>query len=87
MIYRRLFIYIAFIFFLNHYNLCAQDNREFKIFQFPANMIPVIDGKKDDWNIVPSDYSIGISQMTENKTIGLSWAILHYDNVSEKHYK
>ena len=26
---------------------------EFKIFQFPANAIPRIDGKADDWEMVP----------------------------------
>ena len=26
---------------------------EFKVFQFPANMIPRIDGKVDDWAMVP----------------------------------
>ena len=28
---------------------------EFKIFQFPANMIPRIDGNIDDWDIVPEE--------------------------------
>jgi hypothetical protein len=34
----------------------------FKIFQFPADKIPVIDGKADDWAIVPDDYIIGSDQ-------------------------
>ncbi len=33
---------------------------EFKIFQFPADKIPRIDGKTDDWDIVPESYAIGI---------------------------
>ena len=28
-------------------------NETFKVFQFPPNMIPVIDGKTNDWDIVP----------------------------------
>jgi hypothetical protein len=35
----------------------------FKVFQFPANMIPRIDGNADDWNIVPDDYAVGIDRM------------------------
>lgn len=27
---------------------------EYKIFQFPANQIPRIDGNSDDWSIVPA---------------------------------
>ena len=29
----------------------------FKIFQFPANMIPRIDGNTDDWAMVPDSYA------------------------------
>jgi PKD domain len=35
----------------------------FKIFQFPAGKIPQIDGKADDWAIVPDDYIIGSDQL------------------------
>jgi hypothetical protein len=38
----------------------------FKIFQFPPNMIPTIDGKTDDWNIVPDDYAVGIDRMHDD---------------------
>ena len=38
----------------------------FKIFQFPADRIPRIDGNVDDWKMVPDDYAIG----TDN-----SWTI------------
>ena len=38
---------------------------EYKIFQFPANQIPRIDGKTDDWAIVPETYSIGMDQLKE----------------------
>ena len=37
----------------------------YKVFQFPANMIPRIDGNTDDWNIVPEDYVIGLDQLTD----------------------
>jgi hypothetical protein len=41
---------------------------EFKIFQFPANAIPRIDGKADDWEMVPKEYTIGMDQLSD--TVG-----------------
>jgi hypothetical protein len=41
---------------------------EFKIFQFPPNVIPRIDGKADDWEIVPEEYVIGTDQLSD--TVG-----------------
>jgi hypothetical protein len=38
----------------------------FKIFQFPANMIPRIDGNPDDWKIVPDSYAIGMDQLVND---------------------
>src|SRR5713226_9474470 len=38
---------------------------EYKIFQFPADKIPRIDGEPSDWSIVPENYSIGIDQLKE----------------------
>jgi hypothetical protein len=38
---------------------------EFKIFQFPANRIPVIDGNASDWSIVPDSYAIGTDQLRD----------------------
>jgi hypothetical protein len=38
---------------------------EFKIFQFPADKIPRIDGKTDDWAMVPQSYAIGMDQLKE----------------------
>ena len=45
----------------------TQNTRAFKIFQFPQNMIPSIDGKTDDWDIVGDEYSIGTDQLTDNR--------------------
>ena len=36
---------------------------EFKVFQFPKNMMPRIDADTSDWDIVPDDYSIGTDQL------------------------
>lgn len=38
---------------------------EFKIFQFPADKIPRIDGDTADWSMVPESYSIGMDQLKE----------------------
>ena len=39
----------------------------FKVFQFPANIIPRIDGNPDDWKIVPDDYAIGTDQLSDTE--------------------
>ena len=41
---------------------------EFKIFQFPADKIPRIDGDISDWDIVPESYVIGTDQLSD--TVG-----------------
>ena len=43
----------------------ARPGVEFKVFQFPANRIPRIDGESEDWGIVPDSYSIGSDQLKE----------------------
>ena len=40
-------------------------DKEFSIFQFPADKIPRIDGDASDWDIVPDSYAIGTDQMRE----------------------
>jgi hypothetical protein len=44
----------------------AQPKRSYKIFQFPANKIPCIDGNKDDWAIVPDSFYIGSDQLVDD---------------------
>ena len=47
---------------------------EFKIFQFPADQIPRIDAKTDDWAIVPEGYTIGTDQLSDTvKGIGTNF--------------
>jgi PKD domain-containing protein len=38
---------------------------EFKVFQFPADRIPRIDGNVDDWAMVPESYAIGVDQLRD----------------------
>jgi hypothetical protein len=51
---------------VNSINAFSQDKRSYKVFQFPPNMIPGIDGKTDDWKIVPGDYIIGMNQLWDD---------------------
>ncbi|HKD05690.1 MAG TPA: PKD domain-containing protein [Bryobacteraceae bacterium] len=39
----------------------------FKIFQFPADKIPRVDGDPSDWDIAPDDYAIGIDQLVDTE--------------------
>jgi hypothetical protein len=39
----------------------------FKVFQFPANMIPRIDGNTDDWAMVPESYAIGMDALMDTE--------------------
>jgi hypothetical protein len=39
----------------------------FKVFQFPADKIPTIDGKGLDWSIVPDAYAIGMDQLMDTE--------------------
>jgi PKD domain len=38
----------------------------FRIFQFPADKIPTVDGKTDDWAIVPDSYGVGTDQLIDD---------------------
>ncbi len=39
---------------------------EFKVFQFPADMIPRIDGNTEDWDMVGEDYTYGNEYLYDN---------------------
>ena len=45
----------------------ARPGRVFKIFQFPRDQIPRIDGKTDDWKIVPEQYIYGTDQLNDTR--------------------
>jgi hypothetical protein len=40
-------------------------DKEFKIFQFPADRIPRIDGDTSDWSMVPPEYAIGSDELLD----------------------
>jgi len=45
----------------------SQSDTVFKIFQFPADKIPGIDGNSDDWDIVPGSYMVGSDQLRDDE--------------------
>jgi hypothetical protein len=61
---RQLFYFIFFLLIIQH--SWAQEKRSYKVFQFPANQIPRIDGNIDDWDIVPESYSVGLDQLWDD---------------------
>lgn len=42
----------------------------FKVFQFPPDGIPRVDGLSDDWKMVPEDYVIGMDQLVDDSNKG-----------------
>jgi PKD repeat protein len=48
----------------------ARNGKVFKIFQFPQNQIPRIDGKSDEWEMIPSSYVYG-NEMLKDTEDGL----------------
>jgi|SRR5690554_2117199 len=68
-LFRRLLLVLLLVYGHTSASL-AQDTRTFKVFQFPANKIPSIDGKAADWDIVGEEYSIGMDQLTDTRDSG-----------------
>ncbi|MBC7874520.1 MAG: PKD domain-containing protein [Ferruginibacter sp.] len=65
-IYKRLIMIAALIWAGLIVAAQENENRSFKIFQFPPNRIPSIDGNKTDWNIVPDSFLVGTNQLVED---------------------
>ncbi len=60
------FTLAALLLYLHPAAALERTNNVFKIFQFPPNMIPTIDGQTNDWDIVPEDYVIGSDQLVDD---------------------
>jgi hypothetical protein len=45
----------------------ARPDKEFRIFQFPQDQIPRIDGDFSDWNMVPDSFAIGLNELKNTK--------------------
>ncbi len=50
----------------------SQDQRTYKIFQFPPDRIPTIDGQSSDWDMVPENYEVGTDQLWDDSKRHLS---------------
>lgn len=65
MIKRQLLLQLILAFVLG-FSAKSQENRGYKVFQFPANQIPRIDGNFDDWKMVPASYTVGMDQVWDD---------------------
>ncbi len=65
MMHRAMFAACLLFAFLTEAGALERTDREFKIFQFPADMMPRIDGKTDDWDIVPDSYALGTDELQD----------------------
>ncbi|WP_139959682.1 PKD domain-containing protein [Flavicella sediminum] len=63
----RKILYIICVTFFLGCSFCSfgQRSKEYKVYQFPKNEMPRIDGEFSDWKSVPDSYSIGLKQMKE----------------------
>jgi hypothetical protein len=59
-------VYLFILFVLGYIAAYTQIDSTLKIFQFPADKIPRIDGDPSDWDMVPSSYIVGQDQLTED---------------------
>ncbi|NOR73597.1 MAG: PKD domain-containing protein [Draconibacterium sp.] len=51
-------------------NTFAKNDKEYKVFQFPKEQIPRIDGNFSDWALVPDSYIVNVFEL-ENTVIGV----------------
>ena len=56
---------IAFLLLCANAAALERPEVEFRIFQFPADRMPRVDGNTEDWDIVPAIYAIGTDQLKE----------------------
>jgi hypothetical protein len=62
----RIFVLAALMISSLYARALERTNVVFKIFQFPADKIPRIDGETNDWDMVPEDYVIGMDQFVDD---------------------
>jgi PKD domain len=60
---RRTLVALLAVLWVPQAHALARPGVTFKVFQFPADRIPRIDGDPSDWAIVPDSYAIGLSQL------------------------
>ncbi len=62
---QKTFLFLILLLFFG-VKIWSQDTRSFKVFQFPANKIPTIDGNPDDWKMVPKSYVVGMDELWDD---------------------
>jgi hypothetical protein len=67
---RALALLITVLFAMSPAIALERPDVTFKVFQFPADMIPRIDGNTDDWAMVPDSYAIGMDQLEDTEAPG-----------------
>ena len=60
------FVMVAFLLASWRVGALERTNDTFKIFQFPPDRIPTVDGRTNDWDIVPESYVIGTDQLADD---------------------
>lgn len=60
------FVLIAILLGLSAQVYGKPDGPAFKVFQFPQNGIPRIDGDFSDWDMVPESYAVGSSELRDD---------------------
>jgi len=43
----------------------SRPDKQFRIFQFPQDQIPRIDGSFEDWELIPDSYGIGLDELSD----------------------
>jgi hypothetical protein len=67
---RHLTLLVAVVFTITPLASALERPEVFKVFQFPANKIPRIDGDASDWEMVPSEYIVGTDQLLDDQGRG-----------------
>ena len=67
------FIIIALIIGVQSAASLENMDKDFKIFQFPRNMIPRIDGDMSDWDIVGEEYAYGTKLLHNTSRGGVEY--------------
>ena len=62
----RIGLIISGLILFSIYSYAIEKDTTYRIFQFPANAIPRIDGNTDDWEMVPESYVIGFDQLNDD---------------------
>lgn len=62
----RIKVFLFLLFFVTANSYAQIPDSTIKIFQFPADKIPCIDGKTSDWDMVPKNYIVGSDQLVED---------------------